>query len=103
MKKTIALLTFAAVLSGCQMMPGQSKPTDIENTDFTSMSCEDIKAVFDGYNSSMEIAETGSSVLSIVGMGAATEQAKLIAHQAYDKAATVARPIIKIKQCKFTI
>jgi len=39
----------------------------------------------------------------VVGMGAATEQAKLIAHQAYDTAATVARPIIKIKQCKFTI
>ncbi|WP_305370472.1 hypothetical protein [Photobacterium leiognathi] len=100
MKKIILSLVLASsTLTGCSMMP----KSDIANTDFTKMDCEQIKAVFDEYDSTMEMVNTGGSLLSAFGAGAVTSSATTVAESAHQQALLIARPIVKIKHCNFTI
>ncbi|KOO04195.1 hypothetical protein [Vibrio nereis] len=100
MKKVGLFIVSALTLSGCQMMGGD---TDIANTDFTAMSCEDIQQVFTDYQDNMNNIETGAGLLSVVGLGAGTDGAKTLMQQTYQSAATAARPVIKAKNCNFSV
>lgn len=77
--------------------------TDIANADFNSMSCDDIQAMFAEYREQMDNVDTGASLLSAVGVDSGTSEAKAVMAQAYSQAATTARPVLKVKQCSFTV
>ncbi|WP_318463986.1 hypothetical protein [Photobacterium leiognathi] len=103
MKKILGVVLAASLVSGCQLMGGGANSSDITNADFKNMGCDEIKSVFETYQESMEMAETGSNLLSIVDLDAGLGEAQEIASQAYNQAATVARPVVKLKKCDFTI
>ncbi|MCG3884482.1 hypothetical protein I3271_07250 [Photobacterium leiognathi] len=100
-KKLLALVAVASIttLSGCQMLSGSGASTP---SDFANMECDQIKQVFDSYNTSKGLMDTGVSLLSAVGVTGASA-ASTAAQSSYETAAQFARPVIKMKQCNFTI
>ncbi|MFZ3433768.1 hypothetical protein [Vibrio harveyi] len=92
------LFASALVLSGCQLTGGSESP-DLANTDFSNMSCSEIKAVFDNYKSAMDTADGATGLLSAVGVSAGTNQAKSVMIQTYNQAKKAATPVMKVKQC----
>ncbi|UUM32394.1 hypothetical protein [Vibrio japonicus] len=100
MKKVGLFLVSALALSGCQMTGGE---TDIANTDFNAMSCDNIQQVFNDYQEKMTNIETGAGLLSVVGADAGTTEAKALMEKTYQSAAEVARPVIEAKSCDFTV
>lgn len=105
MKKiTLTLAALAvATLSGCQLTGGADTKTDIANTDFQSMSCEQIETTFAEYRDQMDNLDTGASLLSTVGIGAGASAAKTTMASAYTAAQKAAKPAIKAKKCDIAL
>ena len=100
MKKIALSITIVSlVLSGCSMMP----KADIANADFTKMDCAKIKSIFDEYDSTIGMVNTGGNLLSAFGASSITSTATGMAETAHQQALLIARPIIKIKHCNFTL
>ncbi|MGI2788848.1 hypothetical protein [Vibrio fluvialis] len=105
MKKVVLSVVTAisiAALSGCQLT-GSSETPDLTNADFNTMDCDQIEQLFTDYKSNMETLDSGSSILSAVGMDTGTAEAKATMRAAYNQAATTVRPVLKAKSCTFTV
>ncbi len=89
-------------LSGCQLAGGMGND-NIVSSDFSAMSCDEIKATFDSYNSRMESLNTGNTLLSMVGLNAGTGTAQVAVENAYSQAKEVAQPIVSAKGCTYTL
>ncbi|PJC85969.1 hypothetical protein CSW98_13120 [Vibrio sp. HA2012] len=88
-------------LTGCQLTG--DKGTDIVNADFANMSCAEIEQTFESYKNQMDNLDTGTSLLSTVGIDSGTSEAKQVMLTGYEKARKVATPIIKAKNCSINI
>lgn len=102
----IGAFASALVLSGCQLTGNGSSggsATNIANTDFANMNCDEIKQVFDSYTEQMSNMETGGSLLSAVGVSAGTSQGLQVMRTAYSQAREIANPIIAAKQCAYQL
>ena len=100
MNKFVIFAVSGLVLSGCQMTGGQ---TNIADADFDSMTCEQIQQSFADYQTQINDIDTGSSLLSTVGFGADTSEAKSAMIEVEMQAKKLARPALEAKQCSFTI
>lgn len=101
MKKLFLVATAAVILSGCQITGDDSK--SIADVDFDSMSCDQIKQTFTDYQDNMDNADTGSSLLSSIGVDAGTSEARSVMQKSYYQAKKVAKPAMKAKKCKFSV
>mgnify|MGYP000076586938 CR=1 FL=1 len=100
MKKFVLFTLSGVVLSGCQMTNDQA---NLANTDFDSMTCDEIKQSFDEYHKQIDDIDNGSSLLSVVGVETDTSEARTAMLEIEMKAKEAARPALKAKQCGFTV
>ncbi|WP_434998472.1 hypothetical protein ACRZ5S_06720 [Vibrio scophthalmi] len=101
MKKVAFSVMLVSVLAGCQLTGGSN--TDIANADFSKMSCDEIKQVFTDYQDTMDNVDTGSSLLSAVGVDSGVSESKAAMNSAYQQARKAANPVLKMKKCSFSI
>ncbi|SHO23863.1 Metal dependent phosphohydrolase [Moritella viscosa] len=97
MKKLSLILLGGVLLTGCQTTG--SNNDSIASADFQNMSCAEIKQTFDDYQDQMDNLDTGTSLLSAVGVNTGTSEAKGVMQKAYIQAKKAASQIIKVKKC----
>lgn len=102
MRRFISIALPAIFLSGCGTLGGGT--SNITSMNFSDMSCSEIEQTFKSYKENMELASSGASLLSVVGLNnGATSTATQAANQAYETAKRTARPIMKMKNCSASI